>query len=132
MAGGFGLRYGGWRTLIPEDSSGRINEQQLRDAIYEFQRDVNRNRPGMAPTPWKAGGLDGLREQQAWRKMVDAKQAAVARKNALIDAAERGDEDAIKELNDIMAKEKNLMALKQMYRLPKMPTRVEGLMGDLR
>ena len=123
MAGGFGLQYGGWRTLLPEDSTGRINEQKVRNAIQNFHRDVGNRGMGMEPPPWKAN----LRESQRWGRMVDAKMKDVARKNALIDAAERGDEDAIRELKDILAREKNMMSLRQEYPLPKSPKAIQGI-----
>ena len=127
MAGGFGLKYGGFRTLVPEDADGRINEQQLRNAIGDFYRSVNSRGMGMEPGPWNATGIGGLQKSQEWGRMVDFKKKSVARKNDLIDRAERGDEDAIKELNHMMAKEKNLRLLRQQYKLPKRAKMIQGI-----
>ena len=127
MAGGFGLKYGGFRTLVPEDADGRVNEQQLRNAMNTFYQNVRSRGLGMAPAPWQGGGIDGMRKAREWQNMVDYKVRAVGKKNELIDRAERGDEDAIKELNHMMAKEKNLGLLRQQYKLPKRAKMIQGI-----
>ena len=59
--------------------------------------------------------------------MVDAKIKKIGKKNDLIDRAERGDEDAIKELNNMAAREKNMMLLRKQYPLPKQAKMIQGI-----
>jgi len=131
MAGGFGLQYGGRRTLLPEDSEGKINNQRVRDAIQDFGRDAwlddLEGGIGRVQRPWNDSGIGSLQKSQAWGRMLDYKQSAVAKKNKLIDRANAGDREAIKELNDMAANEKNLMMLKAQYKLPQRPQAIEGV-----
>lgn len=120
--GGFGLQEKGWRILVPEDRDGKINYQKVRNATRRFHNDIffrDIEHGFRQERPWNSTGLKALSDSQAWDRMVDAKRKAVARKNALIDAAKNGDENAIRELEDMMAETNNLARLKRSFRLPK-------------
>ena len=126
------MKYGGWRTLVPEDADGRANLRQVRNAIQDMYQARNDRDlwggMGMEPAPWQGGGgIDGLRKSQEWGRMVDAKIKKIGKKNDLIDRAERGDEDAIKELNNMAAREKNMMLLRKQYPLPKQAKMIQGI-----